>query len=73
MTFFVVDDTDGRIVATCEDIDEALAAAAQEEAQSGAPISLVTFSDAGGSVVQTDTSVTVRTLGGWQSLLPPSE
>ena len=71
VTFFLVDDSDGRIVATFEDLDEALVAAAEEEEQTAVALSIVSFNDAGGSVVQTDTSVTVRILEGWQSIRRP--
>lgn len=63
MTYLLVNDEDGRILAVLESPEEV--ASALEEAgrkESPVPLAVVAFHEAPGSVIGTETSVTMRPL-----------
>ena len=64
MSVLVVDDRDGLILAELESLEQAVTAAAQHE-EHEIPICLVSFHDAPGAILGTDSTVTVRVLAGW--------
>jgi hypothetical protein len=63
MSYLLVNDDDGRILAVCESLDEVAAALDEaREEQPQVPLAVVAFHDAPGSIIGTQASVTVRQL-----------
>ena len=62
MSYLLVNDDDGRIVAVLESIDEVANALDRAKSESETPLAVVAFHEEPGSIIGTQTSLTMRPL-----------
>jgi hypothetical protein len=63
MSYLIVDDRDGRVLAEFHRIEDAVRAMKNARTPREEPLRLVVFDDGGGALARTETWISVRTLG----------